>query len=462
MFRTLPNRRQNAYRWAITGQLGLSAIALAVTIWVMVDFSREQVIVESLIQYLPPNAAKLAEELEGELRWQFRLSLLVVLNLVVTGFSFVVLWRAYLSSQHSLRDTKARADDILGSVDQAIITTDLSGNVTSINNRGIELLAVTPDVVGMPLRELTGLLPLEKLRNTSRLRESGAVSQDFTTSGSGTERTWRATCEALRNYEGIGIGDVVQIRDVTERVLLDDRMHRMERYLDLGSLAGGLHHEIKNPLTALSLHVQLLEEELDSPQVDQTIHEMLQVVKTEVARIGGVLESFRDFVSAEQLNLVAVDMGELLERLIRLIEPQAKSKHIRIQFDSPVPAIPCLEADQVKLEQVFLNLLVNAMESMPNGGDLIIRLLNDDPDSTDFARIQVIDTGIGIPKDLCGRIFDPYFTTKSNGSGMGLSICDKIIRLHNGGLDFRSDADGTIFEISLPIDQGSEETLERI
>lgn len=213
----------------------------------------------------------------------------------------------------------------------------------------------------------------------------------------------------------------------------------------LGSLAAGLHHEIKNPLAALSLHVQLMEEELDKDAPDSVL-EMLCVIKTEVARIGGVLEGFRDFASIDRLSCSELSIDELIDRQVKLIKPKADAQMIDVVVRIS-EALPPIHADRIRLEQVMLNLFVNAMDAMPDGGKLTIQLST----APSAVRIEVIDTGPGIPEDLKKRIFDPYFTTKSEGTGMGLALCDKIVRLHNGTLDFRSSQHGTIFDITLPI-----------
>ncbi len=451
MFRVRSTETGKAYRLAIAGLLTLSVAALAVTIWVMKDLLREQEIVTEMLEYLPPEGEAAAEELAGELKWQFRLSILVVLNLVVTGFTMLLLWCAYRSSQESLRDIKALAGDILGSMDQAVITTDLGGTVTSINQRGVDLLKLTGDYVGRPLHALSEQLPLEGFRRESRERDSSGEARDFALSSDASTRTLRAFCQALHDHENKDIGNVIQLRDVTERVLMDDRMRRMDRYMGLGSLAAGLHHEIKNPLAALSLHVQLMEEELMEQMTSDSILEMLSVIKTEVARVGGVLEGFRDFASIDRLNRVELDLTELIDRQVKLIGPQANLKHINVVVEIPQP-LPPVNVDRVRLEQVLLNLLVNAMDVMREGGTLTIRVsLPETPDVESF-RIEVIDTGPGIPENLRSRIFDPYFTTKSEGTGMGLALCDKIIRQHNGSLDFHSTNQGAVFDITLPIE----------
>ncbi len=177
---------------------------------------------------------------------------------------------------------------------------------------------------------------------------------------------------------------------------------------------------------------------------------MLGVIKTEITRIGRVLENFRDFASISQLNLAPVNLAELIDRQVQLIKPQAEQQQIQIKAVLPEEQLPDLVADRVRLEQVLLNLLVNAMQAMPTGGHLTIRVSRLAPAERESLKVEVIDTGTGIPANLSRLIFDPYFTTKSDGTGMGLALCDKIIRQHEGSLDYHESAHGTVFEIVLP------------
>ena len=452
MFRVASTESDQSYRLVIAGLLALSVTALAVTIWIMDDLLREQEIVAELIEYLPPEGDLAAEELAGELRWQFRLSILVVLNLVVTGFAVVLLWRGYRSSQESLRDFKALAGDILNSMDLAIITTDVNGVINSINRRGIELLKLSEDHVGRRLDSLSPQLALEAFRQESKNFRGSDDVRDFHLSLNGTTKILRAFCQPLNDRENVDIGNVLQLRDVTERVLMDDRLRRMERYMGLGALAAGLQHEIKNPLAALSLHVQLLEEELSETPTKASVPEMLTVIKTEVARVGGVLEGFRDFASVRHLNRADVDLAGLIERQVKLIQPQAQERSIEVRFHRPPEELPTVQVDRVRLEQVVLNLLINAMEAIRADGSIEISLALRQEQTPAVIRIEISDTGPGVPENLRSRIFDPYFTTKSEGTGMGLALCDKIVRQHNGSLDFRSSEHGSVFVITLPIE----------
>lgn len=452
MFRVRSDESAKTYRFAIIMLLTLSFIALLVTIWVMNDFLREQRIVGELIKQLPSSATASAEKLIGELRWQFRLTALVVLNLIVTFFAMLLLWRAYRSSQKSLQTITALAGDILGSVEQAIITAGPTGIVTSINDRGIELLELGEDYVGSPLSLLPTSLPLETLRAESQQQTARLTPQDFPIQANGNTRILRVQCQPLRNHEDKNIGNVLQLSDVTERRLVDERMRRMERYMGLGSLAAGLHHEIKNPLTALSLHAQLLEEQLEEQHASDESQDMLDVIKTELARVGQVLESFRDFTAMDKLNVSDVDVVELVERQVKLIVPRAQQSEVTVAFE-PSLGLPTVVADRSRLEQVLLNLFVNAIEAMPNGGQLVVSAKTSQLADHQAVCISVADQGGGIPSGLRESVFDPYFTTKNEGTGMGLAFCDKIIRQHHGSLAFQCTPSGTQFDVILPINQ---------
>lgn len=410
----------------------------------MVDFLREQEIVEELIQALPEDARDSAEFLAGELRWQFRLATLVVLNVVVTAFAVILLWRAYSASQTSLRDTRALASDILSSMQQAVITTDLDGIVTSINRRGIQLLDMKTTCVGKFIDEW-GPASMGEFRRTWASNKAPGMAHEMTLDRNGNPRTLRMTCQALNDHESNEIGIVIQLLDITRSRLIEDRMRRMERYMGLGSLAAGLHHEIKNPLAGLSLHVQLLEEQLVVDNPSDEVTSMLEVIRSEVVRIGGVLEGFNDFASIGELESTDIDLCEVIQRQIAFVGLQAEAQSIRISIDRCDSTFR-VAADRGRIEQVVLNLIINAMDAMPDGGDINIAVYQEG----DLAHIDIADTGTGIPENLQDKILDPYFTTKSTGTGLGLAFCEKIMRQHSGAIDFSTSPNGTIFQLTLP------------
>jgi two-component system nitrogen regulation sensor histidine kinase GlnL len=190
-----------------------------------------------------------------------------------------------------------------------------------------------------------------------------------------------------------------------------------------------------------------LEEHLEGQADDETA-ETLGVLKTEVTRIAGVLENFRDYISLGQLNRAETDIPALVERTAVLIGPQAEQQGVSVELNMPRTDLPSIPADATRLEQVLLNLVVNALDEMPESGRLSLAVTAKDHAIT----VEVSDTGRGIPDNIRERIFDPYFTTKNDGSGMGLAVCDKIIRQHGGQIDVETSPAVTVFRITLPIE----------
>jgi two-component system nitrogen regulation sensor histidine kinase GlnL len=253
----------------------------------------------------------------------------------------------------------------------------------------------------------------------------------------------------LKDMRGETIGCVIHLRDVTERLLLREQMWRMEQYASLSTLASGLQHEIKNPITALSLHVQLLEERLRCNGAVGPVAEVIGVLKAEVRRLNLTLERFRNFASLQRLHLRRVDVQEVLEEVARLIRPQAAQQNVRLELVRGEGALPRLTLDHEKIEQAVLNLVLNALEAMPEGGELSLRAAVEEGQ----LRVVVRDSGPGIPPEIQDHIFRPYFSTKDRGTGIGLTLAEKLVRQHRGQLDFRTAPGGTSFTITLPINE---------
>ncbi|QDT26334.1 Sensor protein ZraS [Gimesia panareensis] len=449
MFHVYETRVSRGFQLAIGGLAVLSLTGLVVTLWILVDFHHEQEIVAKIMSHLPDSDLAVARELAGELRFQSQLSILLFLNIIVTGIALVLLVRAYLNSERSLREVKVMASDVLASMDQGVLTTDRDEVITSINPRGRELLSLEEPVIGRPLSDVgVEHTLLCVICSHVNAHHSPVRDCDYTINRDGHEQTLRAGCSLLRNERQEELGTVLHVRDVTERALMEQRLRRMERYAGLGSLATGLQHEIKNPLSALSLHVQLLEEALENQSRSGEIDEMLEVIRTEINRLTSVLEGFRDYASMSEPGRSCVDLKALINKLVRFIRPQAEQQNVNVMVNLPREKPPEIMADSVHIDQVLLNLALNALQAMPDGGTLTIGLNQEG----DWLRISITDTGNGIPAELRERIFDPYFTTRHEGTGMGLALCEKIVRQHDGTIDFNTGLSGTTFSVLLPAD----------
>jgi two-component system, NtrC family, sensor histidine kinase HydH len=375
-----------------------------------------------------------------------RSTALIVLLLCTTA----TLWlqQRQLAIRRALHQVTLLARDILVSMDQGVITTDRGNVITSINSAAMQILGVGPECAGQSLGRIgTGGAPLVALAGLVAERRAPIWDQDFALGRGGRARRIRADAHVLKDHEGQALGCVLLLRDVSERVLMEERVRRMERFLSLGTLASGLHHEIKNPLTALSIHIQLLEKRLRDPAGRKPVEELIGVVKSEVLRLNGVLESFRDFASLQRLNLHPSDAVLLLEDVARLITPQAAQQHVEV-------AVRCLSSlrrvplDIEKIKQAVLNLVINALEAMPDGGTLVLSASARDGELF----IEVADTGSGIPPEIQPSLFKPYFSTKAQGTGMGLALTEKLIGQHGGRIEFRTGSGGTTFSIAVPLE----------
>jgi nitrogen-specific signal transduction histidine kinase len=385
---------------------------------------------------------------------------------VVLACSIAAVWwlqRHYLANQQSLRQLKMLAHDILASMDRGVVTTDREGTVTSINSAALHLLGVDFECVGRPLACISSTeIPLVELRREVAERQAPVRDRDCTMKRASRVLRLRVDGDVLKDDEGTALGCVLHLHDETERMLLSERMRRMERFLSLATLASGLHHEIKNPLTALSIHIQLLEEALahDACAKPATARgkvsagsadELVAVLKTEVCRLNGVLESFRTFANLQHLTLEPTDALAVVDNVIRLVHPQSAAQGVRITLLHPESELPPVRLDAAKFEQAVLNLVINALEAMPEGGSLS---LNAGVVDGEF-RLAVKDSGPGISPDVQKNLFQPYFSTKSKGTGIGLALSEKLIGQHGGHIEFQTGAAGTTFTVTVPLEQGN-------
>jgi len=222
-----------------------------------------------------------------------------------------------------------------------------------------------------------------------------------------------------------------------------------ERLAHLGTLAGGLAHEIKNPLSTFNLNLQLLEEDLRSLHLEkeQRLVSRTAALRAEVRRLEEVLEDFLRYARGHKLQLVPLDVNALLDEVLDFVQPEVSRADVRINRGYE-PNLPPLSADAGRLKQAFLNIIINAQQAMPEGGELIVRTRRaGDGIETDF-----IDTGVGIASEDLSRIWDVYHSTKERGTGLGLPTARRIVEEHEGTIRVHSEqGKGTCFTVSLPL-----------
>jgi hypothetical protein len=216
-----------------------------------------------------------------------------------------------------------------------------------------------------------------------------------------------------------------------------------EKMSTLGYISAGMAHEIRNPLNSIGLYVQLLKGSLDDPERD----EFLEKIEMEVRRIDGILRKLMDAVKRPRYHLQQVSVPKVIDSLLDLYQSRAKMHGIHIERDYRVIP-PNILADASEVEQIFSNLFANSIDEMVDGG--ILKIVLDQ--NEDSIHIDVIDTGKGIPHEDLQRVFDPFYTTKTSGTGLGLSVVLRIIRTYNGKIEVKSETGkGTTFSVSLPL-----------
>jgi two-component system, NtrC family, sensor kinase len=219
-----------------------------------------------------------------------------------------------------------------------------------------------------------------------------------------------------------------------------------EKLASLGKMAAGVAHEINNPLTSILLNTHLMLEKLDPRH---GFFENLSLIADETSRCTEIVKGLLEFARQTPPQKTFTDVRELIERTAQLLDNQASFQNIRIVRDFD-PGLPPIKLDKSKIQQVFWNLMLNAFEAMPKGGQLTVsgRL---SPDKK-YVQIQFIDSGVGIAKENINKLFDPFFTTKSSGTGLGLAVTYGIIEQHDGKIEVKSEiGQGTVFTLSFPV-----------
>jgi two-component system NtrC family sensor kinase len=250
------------------------------------------------------------------------------------------------------------------------------------------------------------------------------------------------------------------LADIERLRALNDQLVRTEKLAAAGTLAAGVAHEINNPLASISSLVQILQARVPADATDERTaetREMLSVISQQIARITQVLRDMLDFARQRAPQRTPLDINRAIESSIRLASFDTDFKRLTLSTDFD-PTAPHVEADADQLQQVFLNLLLNARDAMPNGGELKISTRHD-PRASEII-IEIADTGSGIAPEHLAHVFDPFYTTKptGRGTGLGLAVCYGIVIAHGGRIEIApNDGRGTRVVIALPAESEARE-----
>jgi signal transduction histidine kinase len=265
-------------------------------------------------------------------------------------------------------------------------------------------------------------------------------------------------CHAIEDRSRRFIGAMLVARNLAYLTHLHSTLKYSRKLAALGRLMAGVAHEVKNPLNAMTIHLELLKQKLatvrepvtvpagaDPPRaVDLSKH--VNIIGDEIKRLDQVVVGFLKFARPDELKLQPVHLSAVVSEVESMTRPEAERRGITVRTECAT-ALPDINADPGMLQQALLNLSLNACQAMPNGGTLKITCRTA---SRRRVEIDVEDTGVGIPPEHLSRIFDLYFTTKEKGSGIGLSMVYRIVQLHDGEVEVQSTPGGTKFRLSFP------------
>ena len=313
-------------------------------------------------------------------------------------------------------DELARVEALLESLAEGIVVIDARGEAVRSNGSAKKLFGMDPEAM---LRSLSIPLGKSSRREVSlTYPEARVLELQTVPSGEDTVLVVRdTTAERERTEEELRAGATKAVRD----------------------LAAGVAHEIGNPLNAISLNLQmLLREGCDTETVNECIHQ--------VERLDGILKGFLQALRPSRPNLAPGSVSEPLKACLAAMKPQLEERRISVKVNLG-SAQPMVALDKAQIEQVFFNLVKNAMEAMHEGGTLDIDIGSDD----ESVFVALRDSGEGMPPETLAHIFEPYATTKTSGTGLGLMISSRIVRDHGGSIDAESaPGEGTVFTVRLP------------
>ena len=336
---------------------------------------------------------------------------------------------------------------ILRSVTSGVVTVGPDGSIATVNPAAERILGMSED----------DMVPGSILRI---FKSDGGLSADVTKVLEGrVPRTVRdvklvtagnrvvhaqASVSRMRDVGGRKLGAVVTIEDVSEIKALTEQLIRADRLAAMGELTAGVAHEVRNPLGIIRASVQLMEDTQTDPGRSR---EAATVIKQEIDRLDRVIKALLDFGRPSTPTMLSVDVNDVLSEVVLFTRKFASRGDVEI-LEALDPDVPLVTADPDQLKQVFVNLISNAVQAMEgDGGSLTVTTGSDEG----FVFVRFVDTGPGIDADSLGKVFDPFYSTRDDGTGLGLTIVHRIVDEHDGHIEVASDPEkGTAFTVSLP------------
>jgi PAS domain S-box-containing protein len=393
-----------------------------------------------------------AEREEGDepLSTEDRSLLATLATHAATAIEAARLVREVRQHAEEVETLKARQERILESSGVGLLLLDARGRVLAWNRTFEEIYGLSREqAIGRTMAEV---FPLHTVRRIERELasvspgEEARIYRHTLVNRAGHRIVVNLAVSPTNPEAGEDGARVVTFDDVTERVKLEEQVLRQERLASLGLLAAGVAHEVNTPLTGISSYTQMLLEDL-APEDPR--REVLEKIETQSRRASNIANSLLNLVRPERSALEDLSLNETVSEVLRLFEPQIRARDLKLEIALD-PELPPVQGHKGKLQQVLLNLLMNARDAVEDGGRIVVATRSRDGRAT----LEVTDDGVGISEDDLPRIFDPFFTTKGRGkgTGLGLSISYGIVREHDGEMQVESvPGEMTRFRVELPV-----------
>lgn len=377
----------------------------------------------------------------------------------VIAFLVVGLLAARLSGRRSsgfeleeatknLANLRALHERIIESIRSGLITTDLEGNIYTFNAAATEITGFRPEAMeGKKIESLFGDIDLEIQQSLGAVEDGEQLPRFeaslLTPDGFNVRIGYSISELFSEDHEASGF--IITFQDLTEIRMMEESVRRKERLAAVGRVGAGLAHEIRNPLGAMRGAIQVLESNMPA----ESIHsDLMGIILRESDRLNSIITNFLSYARPKVGKFAEVDACEAIRDTIKLLRhsPDVSDTH---QLEEFLPSQPVfISADATQLKQIFWNLARNAIQAMPDGGNLSIRL-----ESASNRRIRIVfeDTGKGMSPEAVEQLFEPFSNSTSGGTGLGLSIVYQIIRDHNGMINVRSiEGEGSVITVELP------------
>lgn len=353
-------------------------------------------------------------------------------------------------------------ENILRSVASGVITFDNEGRIITFNPAAESILSKkAEDITGKTCEEVFGKnSPITKVQKESLNNGEGIPRMEAYLKTAHGGKIWLGlSTSLLRDRDNKLIGIIIVFSDLTEIKHLQGQMELKERFSLLGEMSAGIAHELRNPMGAIAGFAKLLSKKLDEADERRSLAD---AIEKEIEGMNRVISELLNFTKPTDLNLSEIELNPIIK------DSLTSTPLNGVQLNLSLDPIPSIEADEVLLKQAFINLIQNAIEAMPDGGELkIVTSYKLHPEFVDpefisghasgssrkpEVEIEISDTGIGIPENKLNKIFHPFFTTKERGTGLGLSLVQKIVLYHGGRIEVESmEGKGTTFRIDLPV-----------